>query len=115
VRGPIAEVAFLFGPIHWGRGHATSALRWLHLHLREGPAPPTTFWGTTLPANTRSAALLERCGYVRVDPRTAPHLLSYDEGDLVYTRPAAETPPRRADAPSVQRSDGRDRARRSNG
>ena len=90
VHGSIAEVAFLFGPAHWGRGHATSALRWLHDHLRALPDAPTTFWGTTLPANTRSAALLERCGYLRVDPVSAPRLLSYDDGDLVYRRAAAE-------------------------
>lgn len=81
-----AEVAFLFGPAHWGQGHARRGLLWLHEVLRTLPGPPA-IWATTVPANTRCQALLARCGYEVVDPRLAPQLRSYDAGDLVYRLP----------------------------
>lgn len=78
-----AEVAFLFSPAHWGKGHARRGLLWLHETLRALPGPPS-IWATTVPANTRCQALLVRCGYKAVDPAQAPQLRSYDAGDLVY-------------------------------
>ena len=83
VHGGLAEVAFLFGPQHWGRGVATRGLQWLHTQL-----PGLPLWATTVPANTRCQALLLRCGYRAVDPSSAPRLYSYDPGDLVFTRDA---------------------------
>lgn len=81
----IAEVAFLFGPGSWGKGHATEGLQWLHRYLECEPEHPS-LWATTLPANLRSRALLERCGYVLHDPASAPRLYTYDDGDLVFFR-----------------------------
>lgn len=83
VHDGLAEVAFLFGPAHWGRGFATQGLLWLHGQLQGLP-----LWGTTVPANTPSRSLMLRCGYREVDPATAPRLYSYDPGDLVFTRDA---------------------------
>lgn len=87
VHDGIAEVAFLLGPAHWGHGYAAEGLRWLHEELTR-LHPEARCWATTLPANTRSARLLTACGYVPVDPSTAPELLTYDDGDLVFRLPA---------------------------
>lgn len=85
VHGGRAEVAFLFGPAHWGRGYAAEGLGWLHGEVarRCGVAD---FWATTVPANTRCQALLLRSGYVRVPGDAGPGLLSWDPGDWVYRR-----------------------------
>ena len=88
VHDGIAEVAFLLGTAHWGRGHTTEGLRWHHVEIAR-VSPGVACWATTLPENARSARLLTRCGYVPVDPTTAPPLLTYDDGDLVFRRPAA--------------------------
>jgi RimJ/RimL family protein N-acetyltransferase len=85
VHDGIAEVAFLFGPAHWGKGHATAGLLWLHAHLAAEHGAPV-LWATTVPANAASRALLERCGYAPRDPASAPLLYTYDEGDLVFSR-----------------------------
>ena len=84
VHDGLAEVAFLFGPAHWGKGHAAQGLQWLH-----GQLPGLPLWATTVPGNTRSQALLLRCGYRAVDPASATRLYSYDPGDLVFRRDAA--------------------------
>ena len=81
----LAEVAFLLAPSHWGQGLAAEALQWLHGELAR-VSPGTPCWATTLPANERSRRLLERCGYVRVDPPASPVLVTYDEGDWVFRR-----------------------------
>jgi RimJ/RimL family protein N-acetyltransferase len=78
----IAEVAFLLGPKHWGKGHASEALAWLHREIQNTHAVGS-FWATTLPANTRCQALLLRSGYRQVQAE-APLLYSYDPGDLVF-------------------------------
>lgn len=78
----LAEVAFLFGPSHWGRGLASAGLRWLHEELARTTAV-ADFWATTTPANLRSQRLLERCGYRRAGLPASP-LYSYDPGDLVF-------------------------------
>jgi RimJ/RimL family protein N-acetyltransferase len=83
VHDGLAEVAFLIGPAHWGRGVATQGLLWMHGQLAGLP-----LWGTTVPANKRSQALMLRCGYRPVAPETAPNLYSHDPGDLVFTRDA---------------------------
>ncbi len=82
-----AEVAYLFGPAHWGCGYATESLAWLHgacarLH---GAAE---FWATVHPANRRSLSVLGRAGYAEAPLETWPRLGSYDDGDLVFRRAA---------------------------
>ena len=78
----IAEVAFLYAPRHWGQGLATQGLLWLHAALRARSV--SELWATTTPLNAASAALLARCGYVRVAGDRRPLLSSYDDGDLVF-------------------------------
>jgi RimJ/RimL family protein N-acetyltransferase len=53
-----AEIAFLLGPNHWGRGFATEAMQWWHSQLinRENVLE---FWATVRPANDRSIRLLQ--------------------------------------------------------
>ena len=80
-----AEVGYVFGSAHWGRGYATEAVEWLHQHLRER-STAATFWATVLPGNARSIRLLQRLGYAPASEW--PALGSYHAGDLVYTRPA---------------------------
>ena len=87
VHAGIAEVAFLFGRSHWGRGLALEALSWLHAEIERHFAI-TGFWATTLPANTRCQSLLQRGGYRIVQGR-APVLYSFDAGDLVFHRGAS--------------------------
>ena len=79
-----AEIAYLFGPDHWGYGYAAEAVGWLHGRIAERTGA-TTVWATTRPGNARSARLLGRLGYVRAD--SWPALTSYDPGDVVYSRP----------------------------
>ena len=97
VHGPVAEVAFLFDPAVWGQGLAHAGLEWMHRALAALPpdpaAPgPLTCWATTVPANTRCQALLERAGYERVTEGAHPALLSFDPGDLVYRGPRLDRP-----------------------
>jgi RimJ/RimL family protein N-acetyltransferase len=79
----LAEVAFLFGPAHWGRGHATQGLRWLNAVLLSRGVPHG-LWASTDPRNKRSAALLERCGYQRMAPTEGIRLFSYEQGDALF-------------------------------
>ncbi len=83
VHDGLAEVAFLFDPDCWGRGYATRGLLWLHDELARVEGVQS-LWGTTVPANERSAALMLRCGYVEVSPPTDVRLYSFDEGDRVF-------------------------------
>jgi RimJ/RimL family protein N-acetyltransferase len=80
----IAEVAFLFSARVWGRGYASYALNWLHSEIVQnyGAVP---LWATTVPENVRCQALLRRAGYAQVEPAAAPRLLTYGDGDLVFT------------------------------
>lgn len=84
VHHQLAEVAFLFGPEHWGRGYATSGLSWLHEELERNHAV-TEFWATTMHDNQRSQALLRRCGYREAELPVSP-LYSYEPGDLLFRR-----------------------------
>lgn len=86
IHAPVAEVAFLYGPAYWGRGYATRGLLWLHELLFSHPTQ-LQLWATTVPANKSCQALLRRCGYAPVEIASAPHLLSYDPGDLVFRGP----------------------------
>lgn len=78
----IAEVAILFSPKHWGKGFAREALAWLHGEV-QAKHEITSFWATTVPANTRCQALLLRTGYQQVHSG-APPLYSFETGDLVF-------------------------------
>jgi RimJ/RimL family protein N-acetyltransferase len=78
----IAEVAFLFIPRHWGKGFAHESLSWLHAEVKRTYGI-TSFWATTVPANTRCQSLLLRSGYQRV-ATGAPVLYSFETGDLVF-------------------------------
>jgi RimJ/RimL family protein N-acetyltransferase len=78
----IAEVAFLFSPPQWGKGFAQEALAWLHDEIRAGHGI-SSFWATTVPANTRCQALLLRAGYKQVH-EGVPVLYTLEEGDLVF-------------------------------
>ena len=81
-------MAFLYGPAYWGRGYATRGLLWLHELLFSHPTQ-LQLWATTVPANKSCQALLRRCGYAPVEIASAPHLLSYDPGDLIFRGPCA--------------------------
>ena len=78
----IAEVAFLYAPLHWGQGLARAGLLWLHAELRDRGVG--ALWAATAPTNVASAALLARCGYRRVAAERRPLLYSYDDGGLVF-------------------------------
>ena len=88
VHDNLAEVAFLYSPVVWGRGFATAGLLWLHDHLRSYESV-SNLWATTHPQNVRSAALLRKAGYVETAARGLPVLYSYDAGDLVFRRSVA--------------------------
>lgn len=89
VHHQLAEIAYLYGPQFWGNGYATEGVVWLHEKLREF-TQIESLWATTTPANTRSAGLLRRCGYLRHDDiLSLPKLYSYDPGDLVFRRSTA--------------------------
>ena len=72
-----AEVAYVFGLTHRGRGYARAAVRWLleQIGVNEG-------WATTTPANVRSRRLLTALGFRETPP--ARPLASWDPGDLTY-------------------------------
>lgn len=86
VHDGLAEVAFLFGPGHWGHGHAQQGLVWLQAEVSRR-CGVHDFWATTVPANQRCQRLLQRCGYAAVTG-ALPRLLTHDDGDLVFRRRA---------------------------
>jgi RimJ/RimL family protein N-acetyltransferase len=75
--GGWAEIAYVFGLAHRGRGLARAAVRWLLEHISVDEV-----WATTTPANARSRRLLAALGF-REAPRSRP-LASWDPGDLTY-------------------------------
>ena len=72
-----AEIAYVFGHAHRGRGYARAAVRWLLERLEVDEV-----WACTSPANTRSRRLLDALGF-RQEPSTRP-LASWDAGDVTY-------------------------------
>jgi len=72
-----AEIAYVFGLAHRGRGHARAAVRWLLEHVGVGEV-----WAATTPGNLRSRRLLTALGFREV-PQSRP-LASWDPGDLAY-------------------------------
>ena len=75
--GGWAEIAYVFGLSHRGRGYARAAVAWLiqHVGVEE-------IWATTRPENTPSRRLLTALGF-RECPPSRP-LASWDPGDLTY-------------------------------
>lgn len=82
-----AEIAFLFGPNHWGMGFATEAVTWRHSRLATLECI-NEFWATANPTNARSIRLLQRLGYEQ-QTREWPRLFSLDAGNLVFRRSIA--------------------------
>lgn len=91
VHDRIAEVAFLFSPACWGLGYASEGLRWLGAMLM-AREDCEALWATTVPANLRCQALLLRCGFREATGMKPAHLVTYDEGDLVYSTPEFAAP-----------------------
>jgi RimJ/RimL family protein N-acetyltransferase len=86
----IVEIAYLITPSLCGQGLGTVATELLLNELRSGGEH--NFWATTVPENIASVRVLEKLGFVEIDPSQAPLLLSYDSGDRVFqlhARPAA--------------------------
>lgn len=79
-----AEIAYVFGPRWWGRGHATVGVRWMLDALRTSWGI-SEWWATVDPRNTASAGVLGRCGFVEAE-QPAVGLHSFDDGDLVFVR-----------------------------
>jgi RimJ/RimL family protein N-acetyltransferase len=77
----IAEVAYVFGPAHWGQGYATEGTAWMIDDLRAQGVQ--AFWAAVLPENAGSIRLLERLGFIAKDPGDTP-LESFDPGDLTF-------------------------------
>ncbi len=75
--GGWAEIAYVFGVAHRGRGLARAAVRWMLEDIGVDEV-----WATTTPANARSRRLLAALGFREV-PRSRP-LASWDPGDLTY-------------------------------
>ena len=77
----IAEIAYVFGPAHWGRGYAAKATAMMLDELQTQGI--SEFWATVLPDNERSIGLLRRSGFVGADPGGLA-LQSFDDGDLTF-------------------------------
>ena len=77
-----AEVAYLFGPEHWGHGYAAEAMSAFQDGLRQQWGV-SELWAATSPQNTRSIRLLRRLGYVE-QHESWPLLSSYEPGDVVF-------------------------------
>lgn len=87
IQGTHAELAYLLGPEFWHRGYGREATRWLEGVCIDQHGVQT-LWAAVTPSNTRSVALLTALGYSRTEKPQGFSLLSYDDGDLVFTRPA---------------------------
>jgi RimJ/RimL family protein N-acetyltransferase len=83
--GNWGEVAYLLGEPWWGQGLGLEAMQWWHGYLKVHSGV-TTWWAAVHPENARSIRLLLRLGYIEVDPKLAPSLGSYDEGDRCFCR-----------------------------
>lgn len=86
LHGGVAEIAYVFGPAWWGRGYATEAVSWLLSHLAGRSV--SVVWTAVAPGNAASVRLLERLGFAPTRHPTHLRLLSYDDGDLVLSRPS---------------------------
>jgi RimJ/RimL family protein N-acetyltransferase len=79
-----AEIAYLIGPPHWGRGLGTEAVAWLCARLHEAHGIDE-LWAATRPENIGSRRVLEKVGFSEV-PSSPRALGSYDPGDLLFRR-----------------------------
>ncbi len=82
--GTWAEVAYVFDPRRWGNGYALESAGWMIDHLRA--AGTTELWAAIHRDNAHSVRLIERLGFVAVDPPPARPVGSYDDGDLLFVR-----------------------------
>ncbi|MBM3687630.1 MAG: GNAT family N-acetyltransferase [Actinobacteria bacterium] len=80
----IAEIAYVIGPAHWGRGLGAQATGLLLDRLASMGIADA--WAATHPGNHASMTVLTRLGFEECEPTLAPHLLSYDAGDRVFSR-----------------------------
>jgi len=80
----IAEIAYVIGPAHWGRGLGVQATGLLLDRLASMGIADA--WAATHPGNHASMTVLTRLGFEECEPTLAPHLLSYDAGDRVFSR-----------------------------
>jgi RimJ/RimL family protein N-acetyltransferase len=87
--GEIAQVAYVFGSRHWGRGHATASVRAMLAEVRREHGV-AEFFATLKRANERSRRLLERLGFAPVDGAPA-HRLAPGPGEMLMRR-AADAP-----------------------
>jgi RimJ/RimL family protein N-acetyltransferase len=79
----IAEVAYLIGPRYWGLGFGTGATDLLIRRVNHEGFK--TLWATTAPGNVASARVLHRLGFTEESGNACPQLLSYEEGDRVFS------------------------------
>jgi [ribosomal protein S5]-alanine N-acetyltransferase len=84
-----AEVAYILGCDHWGRGYGSESLVWLQ-HFLQKNYGVREFWATVTPGNQSSKHLLLKNGYVDVPSDNLPQLTSYDENDWVFFRAVEE-------------------------
>lgn len=82
--GNAAEIAYLIGLPWWGNGYGLEAANWLLDFLRIRKLDKV--WATVDPENTASIKLLENLDFKKVTDVTGIELLSYEKGDLVYSR-----------------------------
>jgi RimJ/RimL family protein N-acetyltransferase len=82
--GDWAEIAYVFGPAHWGHGYAREATAWLLDEL--GRRGAREAWAAIQPNNARSIALVEKLGLAARD-EWERDLGSYAAGDRVFMRP----------------------------
>lgn len=81
------------GSVEAGLSVAAEVMHFWHNHL-EAERPGTSWWAAVHPMNVRSIRLLQRLGYVEVDPADSPPLRSCEPGDRCFSWavPAAEIP-----------------------
>jgi RimJ/RimL family protein N-acetyltransferase len=72
-----AEIAYVFGLSHRGRGYARAAVSWLLGQVGVGEV-----WAAVAPSNERSRRLLLALGFREAPPSRA--LASWDPGDLTF-------------------------------
>ncbi|MEM9607827.1 MAG: GNAT family N-acetyltransferase [Actinomycetota bacterium] len=84
VHDGIAEVAYVFGPRWWGRGLATEAFTWLVDGLAAEGVDEA--WAAVTPGNDAYVGMLLRTGFSEVGNGPSAGLLSYDDGDRVFSR-----------------------------
>ena len=79
-----AEVAYLFGPRHWGSGYAFESMSWLQ-QLLKSEFNVVDLWATVSEGNSRSIRLLARLGYHEPNAKLWPmRLLTFNEGDRIF-------------------------------